>query len=108
MDLDPSQYSEADRLRRGKVKAPGICTPGAFFSFGRGTRRRYGTGGDGGAARHICGLAQRLSLHAVPWRAQRHPEGIWQSQSTAAATGSIAPATPRRHLRWPTVPYCAP
>lgn len=31
MDLDPSQYSEADRLRRGKVKTPGIWTPEAFF-----------------------------------------------------------------------------
>jgi hypothetical protein len=68
MDLDPSQYSEADRLRRGKVKAPESAHRGAFFWAWDETP--LGTGGDDGATRHICGLAQRMPLHPVSPSAQ--------------------------------------
>jgi hypothetical protein len=46
------------------VNAPGSCTAGAFFWVCDETPLE--TGGESGAARHICGLAHRLPLHAVP------------------------------------------
>ena len=79
MDLDPSQYSEADRLRRGKVKAPGICTPGAFFwGVGRDAARvravptaQHGTsaGWHSGCRCTLCRLAHSDTQRA--WKRAR-------------------------------------